>query len=91
MSVRRICWSLSRRSRLESSLKVGLALAVISLGVRTTLGQSGPRQTPLGWTICIHVEKFGRGIIRSLEQRLANSCQTPDGRRSPYRMANKLT
>jgi hypothetical protein len=56
MSVRRIYWPLSRGSRLESSLKMGLALAIISLGERTTLGQSGPPQSAPGWTFCIHVE-----------------------------------
>jgi len=56
MSVRRICWSLSRRSRLESSLKMGLTLAIILLGEQTTFGQSGPPQTAPGWTFCIHVE-----------------------------------
>jgi hypothetical protein len=60
MSVRRDYRPLSRRLRLEGSLQMGLALAIISLGERTTFGQSGLPQTVPGWTFCIHVENSAR-------------------------------
>jgi hypothetical protein len=49
-----VCWIYSprsRRSRLESFLRMGVAMGIISLRGRTTFGQSGPSQIVPGWRI----------------------------------------
>jgi hypothetical protein len=74
MSVCWIYWPQSRTSRLESFLRMGVAMGIISLRGRTTFGQSGPPQIVPGWTFCIHVYKSAEvssGILNSASKEAA--------------------
>jgi hypothetical protein len=90
MSACWIYWPRSRRSRLESLLRMGVAMGIISLRGRTTFGQSGPSQIVPGWTFCIHVynsEEVSSGILNSASKEAARILLTAG---VPHRMAHKL-